>query len=81
MSQINKDIKIKDVRASKELPLNMKAKYTAIVSEIVRQAGSHTLELINMDINDTLIVYICDYLRSKKLRFVMIKLVKNLITD
>ena len=81
MSQINKDIKIKDVRASKELPLNMKAKYTSIVSEIVRQAGSHTLELINMDINDTLIVYICDYLRSKKLRFVMIKLVKNLITD
>lgn len=59
----------------------MKAKYTAIVSEIVRQAGSQTLELINMEINDTLIVYICDYLRTKKLKFVMIKLVKNIITD
>ena len=34
-----------------------------------------------MEINDSLIVYVCDYLKSKRLKFVMIKLVKNNLTD
>ena len=34
-----------------------------------------------MEINDVLIVYVCDYLKSKKLKFSMIKLVKNNLSD
>jgi len=34
-----------------------------------------------MEINDSLIMYICEYLKVKKLKFVMIKLVKNNLTD
>lgn len=34
-----------------------------------------------MDINDALIIYICDYLKTKKLKFSMIKLVKNNLSD
>jgi hypothetical protein len=34
-----------------------------------------------MEINDSLIMYICEYLKVKRLKFVMIKLVKNNLTD
>jgi len=34
-----------------------------------------------MEINDALIVYIVEYLKSKKMKFSMIKLVKNNLTD
>ncbi len=34
-----------------------------------------------MEINDQLIVYVCEYLKTKKLKFSMIKLVKNNLTD
>jgi hypothetical protein len=36
---------------------------------------------VSLDINDTLLLYLLDYLRIKKHRFQVIKLVKNLITD
>jgi Ran GTPase-activating protein (RanGAP) involved in mRNA processing and transport len=34
-----------------------------------------------MDINDVLLVYLLDYMRTKKYNFQVIKLVKNSITD
>ena len=34
-----------------------------------------------MEINDALIVYICEYLKTKRLKYSMIKLVKNNLTD
>jgi hypothetical protein len=46
-----------------------------------RQAEQNTLELVSLDMNDTLLLYLLDYLRIKKHRFQVIKLVKNLITD
>ena len=46
-----------------------------------RQGEQNTLELVSLDINDTLLLYLLDYLRVKKHRFQVIKLVKNLITD
>ena len=40
-----------------------------------------TLELNSKDINDLLLLYVLEYLRNKKYRFSVIKLVKNAITD
>ena len=34
-----------------------------------------------MEINDGLLTHVCEYLRSKKIKFQMVKLVKNMITD
>jgi hypothetical protein len=34
-----------------------------------------------MEINDSILAHVCEYLRSKKMNFQMIKLVKNLISD
>jgi hypothetical protein len=34
-----------------------------------------------LDINDTLLLYLLDYMRMKKHRFQVIKLVKNVMTD
>lgn len=72
---------MKDIRPSKEIPLNLKAKFSAITKEINRQSESQSLELIGMGVDDSLIVHICDYLKSKKLKYSMIKLVKNNLTD
>lgn len=74
-------MKIKDFRPQKEIPLALKSKFSMITKEITRQAESQSLELIGMEINDQLIGYICDYLKLKKLKFSMIKLVKNALTD
>lgn len=49
--------------------------------ETDRQSTLNCLELVGADINDTLLLYVLDYLRMKKYRFQIIKLVKNVITD
>lgn len=49
--------------------------------EMDRQSALNCLELVGADINDTLLLYILDYMRVKKYRFQIIKLVKNYITD
>lgn len=46
-----------------------------------RQCELNTLELVGLDINDAILIYALDYLRMKKYRFQVIKLVKNVITD
>lgn len=72
---------MKYVKPTKELNYEFRSKFQSIVAEIERQHPEGTLELIGLEICDTLIPHICEYLQTKKLRFSMIKLVKNAITD
>jgi len=58
------------------------SKLQELISEVDRQAlNSQTLELNSADLTDTLLLYVIDYLRTKKYFFQVIKLVKNLISD
>ena len=69
------------VRPAKEASYELRPKLQHIFSEIDRQQVGGTLELIGMDIKDSIIGHICEYLRAKKLKYSMIKLVKNGISD
>ena len=71
----------KFVRPTKEISFHFLSKYQEITVQTDRQSQGGTLELVNLDINDTLLTYALDYLRIKKYQFQVIKLVKNMITD
>lgn len=72
---------LKFVRPTKEISFQLLSKFQEIMVQTDRQSEQNTLELVGLDINDTLLLYLLDYLRVKKYRFQVIKLVKNVITD
>ena len=52
-----------------------------MLNEIDKQEVGGCLELINLNINEQIMMHLCEYLRKKKLKYSMMKLVKNGITD
>jgi hypothetical protein len=69
------------VKPTKELNYELRPKFQSITDEIDRQPSEGALELIGLEITDPLVPYICEYLKSKRLKYSMIKLVKNSISD
>ncbi len=80
----NEKVELKYAKPIKEINYELRPKLHEICAQVDRQYVENSgtnLQLIGNEINDMLLWYITEYIRTKKYKFSMIKMVKNNISD
>ena len=72
---------IKFIGPTKQISYSLVSKLNELKNEVDKQSSSSTLEMVGLEMNDVLLQYLLNHMKTRQYSFSVIKFVKNNITD